>query len=95
MLESVKEENMRERPFEVDMKKFAEILAADPLLQKSLKDAVENGVDRTGFRDLYIQLASAKGLHFNADQMEIAMQEQKQGKDKLLPSFVQKLVALL
>ena len=95
MLRSLKEEYERERPFEVDMKKFAEILGSDAALQKSLKDAVESGVDRAGFRDLYIKLANSKGLRFDADQLEIAMQEQKQGKDKLLPSFVQKLVALL
>lgn len=95
MLRSLKEEYAKERPFEVDMRKFAEILAAEPELQKSLKDAVESGIDRRGFRDLYIKMANSKGLHFDPDQMEIAMQEQKQGKDKLLPSFVQKLVALL
>jgi hypothetical protein len=95
MFKSLKEEYMRERPFEADMKKFAQILDGDPVLQKTLKDAVENGVNREGFRDLYIKLASSKGLHFDADQLEIAMQEQKQGKDKLLPTFAQKLVALL
>jgi hypothetical protein len=95
MFRSLKEAKMRERPFEADMRKFAEILASDPALQKALKDAVDNGVDRKGFRDLYIKLASAKGLGFTAEQLEIAMQEQKQGKDKLLPTFVQHLVALL
>lgn len=95
MLQSLKEAKLRERPFEVDMKKFAEILATDSALQKTLKDAVEGGVDRAGFRDLYIKLAREKGLTFSPEELEVAMQEQKQGKDKLLPSFVQKLVALL
>jgi len=92
---SLKEEYMRERPFEVDMKKFAEVLMSDASLQKSLKDAIEGGIDRSGFRELYIKLAAGYGCHFTADQLEVAMQEQKQGKDKLLPSFVQKMVALL
>jgi hypothetical protein len=95
MFRSLKEEKMRERPFEVGMKKFAEILGSDPMLQKTLKDAVEGGVDREGFKELYIKIAAAKGVRFSADELEIAMQEQKQGKDKLLPTFVQKLVALL
>ena len=95
MLRSVREELVHSRAFEAEMRKFAEIVSKNAALQKQLQTAVDEGIDRKGFRDLYIQLAADHNLHFTADQMEIAMQEQKQGKDKILPLMVQKLVTVL
>jgi hypothetical protein len=95
MLRSVREELMHSRAFETEMRKFAEIVSKNAALQKQLQASVDGGIDRKGFRDLYIRLAVEHGIHFTADQMEIAMQEQKQGKDKILPLMVQKLVSVL
>jgi len=95
MLRSVREELLHSRAFEVEMRKFADIVVKNAALQKQLQTAVDDGIDRKGFRDLYIRLAVDHGIQFTAEQMEIAMQEQKQGKDKILPLMVQKLVSVL
>ena len=95
MLESLSEELKHTRAFEQEMRKFADIVSADPALQNKLTIAVDDGITREGFRDLYVASAAEHDIHFTAEQLEIAMQEQKQGKDKVLPSMVQKLVSLL
>jgi hypothetical protein len=95
MLKAVREELMHSRAFEAEMRKFAEIVPKNAALQKQLQAAVDGGIDRKGFQDLYVRLALDNGMHFTAEQMEIAMQEQKQGKDKVLPLMVQKLISVL
>ena len=95
MLKSVREELMHSRAFEGEMRKFAEIVPKNPALQKQLQAAVDGGIDRKGFQDIYVRRADEHGIHFTAEQMEIAMQEQKQGKDKVLPLMVQKLITVL
>ena len=95
MLETLSEELKHTRAFEQEMRKFADIVSADTGLQNKLTVAVDDGITRDGFRDLYVAAAAEHGITFTAEQMEVAMQEQKQGKDKVLPSMVQKLVSLL
>lgn len=95
MLQSVADELVRSRAFEQEMRQFAEIVSGDRELQDTLTKAVDKGVSRERFRDLYVELAAMYKLHFTAEQMEIAMHEQKQGKDKILPSMVQKLITIL
>ena len=95
MLASLSEELKHSRAFEQDMRKFADIITSTPDLQEKLTAAVDGGISRDGFRDFYVSCASEHGIHFTAEQMEIAMQEQKQGKDKVLPSMVQKLISIL
>lgn len=95
MLESVSEELKYSRAFEAEMRQFAKTINNDTGLQAKLAEAVDNGISRDEFRDLYVATAAENDLHFTVEQMEIAMQEQKQGKDKVLPSMVQKLVTIL
>lgn len=95
MLESLTEELKQTRAFEAEMREFAERVSTDSQLQEKLAAAVDDGISRDGFRDLYVAMAGELGLEFTTAQMEIAMHEQKQGKDKVLPSSVQKLVTIL
>ncbi len=95
MLESLTQELKQSRAFESAMREFAGKVNADNHLLNKLSDAVNDGISRDGFRDLYVAMADEHGHPFTAKQMEIAMQEQKQGKDKVLPSSVQKLVTIL
>lgn len=95
MLETLSEELKTTRAFEVEMRKFADLVTADESIQKQLSDAVDDGISRDGFCSLYVSTAEKNGISFSIEQMQIAMQEQKQGKDKVLPSFVQKLITIL
>jgi len=95
MLEALTEELKSARAFEADMRKFADVVTQNDDIQKKLSDAVDNGISRDDFRNLYVETAAENGIKFSVEQMDIAMHEQKQGKDKVLPSFVQKLITIL
>lgn len=95
MLETLNEELKQSRAFEEVMREFAAKVNVESELLQKLTQAVDDGISRDGFRDLYVTMAEQQGFQFTVDQMEIAMQEQKQGKDKILPSSVQKLVSIL
>lgn len=95
MLESLSDELKVERAFENDMRKFGEIVTSDKSVQKILNDAVDDGIDSEGFCELYVKTAAKHNIDFTINQMKVAMHEQKQGSDKVLPSFVQKLITVL
>lgn len=95
MLETLTEELKQSRAFEEVMRGFAAKINADSELLQKLTQAVDDGISRDGFRDMYVSMAEEQGFQFTTSQMEIAMHEQKQGKDKILPSSVQKLVSIL
>jgi len=95
MLDTLAEELKTTRAFEQDLRKFGAIVTANKELQQSLSDAVDNGVSSDGFCELYVATAASHGITFTIDQMKVAMHEQKQGSDKVIPSFVQKLITIL
>lgn len=95
MLDTLAEELKTTRAFEEQLRKFGDIVSANKELQKIFSDAVDDGVSRDGFCQLYVSTASSHSLTFSVDQMRVAMHEQKQGRDKVLPSFVQKLITIL
>lgn len=95
MLESVRAENLYERAFEETIRKFGDVIIKDRELQSRLNEAIDSGISKDEWIKLYVDLAKAKGFDFTPEQMKTAMQEQKQGKDKVLPSMVQKWVTLL
>lgn len=95
MLETVSEKLKETRAFENDMRKFGDIVTSNKEVQKALSEAVDSGISRDAFRDLYVKTAAQHNIHFTIQQMDIAMHEQKQGSDKVLPMFVQKLVTIL
>jgi len=95
MLETLSEELKTTRAFEVEMRKFGDLVSNNQEIQELLSDAVDNGISKEGFCSLYVSTAESNDICFSIEQMQIAMQEQKQGKDKVLPSFVQKLITIL
>lgn len=95
MLESVRHDIIQERAFEEAIRGFGEIVVRDKAIQVKLNNAVDNGVSRDEWIALYVALAKERGFAFTAPQMLVAMQEQKQGKDKIIPSLVQRLITLL
>lgn len=95
MLETLSEELKTSRAFEDQMREFGAIVTKNEDIQKNLSDAVDNGVSSEGFCELYVSTAADNGIEFTVEQMKIAMHEQKQGSDKVLPSFVQKLISIL
>jgi len=95
MLETLSEELKTTRAFEEQMREFGAIVTKNEDIQTTLSDAVDNGVSAEGFCELYVSTAADNGIDFTVEQMKIAMHEQKQGSDKVLPSFVQKLISIL
>jgi len=95
MLETLSDELKTTRAFEDQMREFGAMVTKSDDIQKTLSDAVDDGVSKEGFCELYVSTAAANGIDFTIEQMKIAMHEQKQGSDKVLPSFVQKLITIL
>ena len=95
MLETLSEELKTTRAFEQEMRRFGDLVTSNDAIQKTLSDAVDDGVSAAGFCELYVATAAKHDIQFTIDQMKIAMHEQKQGSDKVLPSFVQKLITIL
>ncbi|MFK7891171.1 MAG: hypothetical protein AB8B63_10190 [Granulosicoccus sp.] len=95
MLETLSEELKTTRAFEVEMRKFGDLVSNNLEIQELLSEAVDNGISKEDFCSLYVSTAEKNEISFSIEQMQIAMQEQKQGKDKVLPSFVQKLITIL
>jgi len=95
MLETLAEELKATRAFEDQLREFGAIVTANKEIQKTLSDAVDNGVSSDGFCELYVSIAADNNIKFTIEQMKVAMHEQKQGSDKVLPSFVQKLISIL
>jgi hypothetical protein len=95
MLESVRHDIIQERSFEEAIRRFGEIVVQDKVVQGKLNGSIDKGESRAQWVALYAALAKEKGFSFTAEQMLVAMQEQKQGKDKIIPSMVQKMISLL
>jgi len=95
MLKAVRDEAAAQRVFEGAIRKFGETIARDASLQAKLSAGIDSGMSRDQWIDLFVALGVEHRLMFTSDQLRIALQEQKQGKDKILPSMVQKWIALL
>lgn len=95
MLDTLSEELKTTRAFEEQMREFGAIVTKSDAIQNALSDAVDDGISSQGFCELYVSTAAQNGIDFTVEQMKIAMHEQKQGSDKVLPSFVQKLISIL
>jgi hypothetical protein len=88
MLEKAQQRDQDSRAFERDIKSFGEILLQEPALLEKL-DATPN---KTAFMDLYCSLAKERGLHFSHANLLIAIQEQKQGQDWIIPKPVLRMI---
>jgi hypothetical protein len=89
MLEKALQRDAQSRPFEREMKAFGEILLNDHALLEKL-DATP---DKKSFIDMYLTLAKERGIHFSREDLLIAVQEQKQGQDWILPKKVIRMIA--
>lgn len=81
MLEKAQERYEQERAFEKEIKKFGEQIKND----RAILDQLDECTDKDAFMDLYISLAKERGITFTKEDMKIAVQEQKQGQDWIIP----------
>jgi hypothetical protein len=89
MLESAAEKYQKERPFEKTIRQLGEIIKDDP----AMFDRLDKTPDKESFMDAYVTLGAEKGLHFSKEDLLVAVQEQKQGKDWVIPKKVLRLIA--
>lgn len=89
MLEKAQQRDAENREFEREIKKFGEIVLADANLMSQLDQTPDKGA----FIDRYIALAKSKGIVFTKSDLEIAVQEQKQGQDWIIPRQVLRMIA--
>lgn len=81
MLEKAQERYEQERAFEKEIRKFGELIKNDT----AVLDQLDECPDKDAFCDLYISLAKERGITFSKEDIEIAVQEQKQGQDWIIP----------
>ena len=89
MLESALERDLEARPFEKAIRQFGEIVKSDT----SLYDKLDATPDKDSFIDLYITLGAEQGCMFSRDDLLVVVQEQKQGKNWVIPKPVLRLIA--
>jgi hypothetical protein len=89
MLEKAQRDYAEARSFEKDIKKMGEIVMSDPALLEEL----DQTPDKNAFIDLYCKLAKERGLSFSKENLLIAVQEQKQGQDWIIPRKVILMIA--
>lgn len=89
MLESALERDLKARPFEKAIRQFGEIIKQKPALYEKLSETP----DKDSFIDLYLALATEHGCEFTRDDLLIAVQEQKQGSNWVIPKPVLRLIA--
>lgn len=89
MLESALERDQMARPFEQTIRQFGEMIKSD----KALLDQLAATPDKESFINLYIKLGAERGCNFTRDDLLIAVQEQKQGRNWVIPKPVLSLIA--
>lgn len=88
MIESALMRDTHSRSFEVEIKKFGEIVMSEPSLMAKLEETT----DPHSFITTYIKLAAERGIHFTVADMKIVVQEQKHGSNWVLPKAVLNIV---
>jgi hypothetical protein len=89
MLEKALQRDAESRYFEKEIKKFGEVLMADPALIEKL----DTTPTKSAFIDMYCDLAKERGISFSKSDLLIAVQEQKQGQDWIIPKKVLRMIA--
>jgi len=89
MLQAALERDAQARPFEKNIKRFGEVVMNDPALLEKL----DTSPDKESFIQLYRELAAGRGIHFSRDELLIAVQEQKQGSNWVIPKSVLRMIA--
>jgi len=88
MLKAALDRDIQNRPFEKSIKQFGEIVMSEPALLAKLDETR----DADSFIAAYCKLAAERGIHFTNDNMKVAVQEQKQGSNWILPKAVLSMV---
>lgn len=89
MLEKAQQRDAEARAFEKEIKRFGELVMGDANLMAQLDKTPDKGA----FIDEYIRIARSKGIEFTKSDLEIAVQEQKQGHDWIIPRQVLRMIA--
>lgn len=89
MLESALERDHNARPYEKTIRELGEFIKDDP----AMFDRLDKTPDKDSFIDTYIAMGAEKGLAFTRDDLLVCVQEQKQGKDWVIPKKVLGLIA--
>jgi len=89
MLKTAMERDQMARPFEKSIKQFGEAVMND----QSLLAKLDQTPDKESFIQLYRGLAADQGIHFSRDDLLIAVQEQKQGSNWVIPKTVLRMIA--
>lgn len=84
MLKTALERDMEARPYERQIRALGEVLNESPELLEKLDETP----DRDSFIDAYLEMAEKHGYHFTRDELLVAVQEQKMGKNWVLPKAV-------
>ena len=88
MLEKAMQRDAQSRTFEKDMKKLGEIIMNDP----GLLERLDSTQTKNAFIEMYCSLAKERNLNFTKADLLIAVQEQKQGQDWILPKKVLRMI---
>jgi len=89
MLEKALQRDAESRPFEKEIKKLGEIVMNDPALLEHL----DTTPTKSAFIDMYLDLAKERNINFSKADLLIAVQEQKHGKDWILPKKILRMIA--
>lgn len=89
MLEKALQRDAESRYFEKEIKKFGEVLMVEPALVEKLDETPT----KSAFIDMYCELAKQRGISFSKADLLIAVQEQKQGQDWIIPKKVLRMIA--
>ena len=89
MLDSALERDQKARPFEKVIRKFGEIIKDD----RALIDQLDQTPDKDSFIDMYVTLGAERGCEFSREDLLVVVQEQKQGRDWVIPKPVLRLIA--
>ncbi|NKB15838.1 MAG: hypothetical protein HC774_01230 [Sphingomonadales bacterium] len=89
MLDKARQRDATNRAFEEDIKRFGEIILKEP----GLVQALDTATSKDAFMDMYIRLAKERGINIMKEHLLIAVQEQKQGSNWIIPKPVLRLIA--
>lgn len=88
MLEKALQRDAESRPFEKEIKKLGELVMNDPALIERL----DSTPTKEAFVDMYYNMAKERNINFSKDDLLIAVQEQKHGKDWTIPKKILRMV---
>jgi hypothetical protein len=89
MLEKALQRDTETRYFEKEIKRLGEIVMND----QSLLGRLDTTPSKSAFIDMYCELARERDIRFSRDDLLIAVQEQKQGHNWIIPKKILRMIA--